>query len=379
MGPRRLRIGIDARPLWIERGGIPRYLANMLDSLADVAPQYDYVLYTPRLDPPAHAPPSSAEVVSLSGRASRFGTVWLNTVVPLRVRPPDIDLFWAPAQIAPVAMHRAVPVVLTVHDLVWRLFPSTMAMDNRLIFPLLGRRSLERADRIVADSQATRADIIRLWSHFSDRIDVVGLGVDPSLLGSDARDTRSVLAGLDIPDEYFLSVGTLEPRKNLGFLFDIWVSASRKGVELPPLLIVGAAGWRGEDRHLARRVQDTCGAIRLLPRVSDAQLAALYRSAIALVFPSLYEGFGLPPLEAASLGTPTVCNDLPVLREGPAAEGILLSTKTPGPWVESLAALARDPGERDRLGANACDAAARFDWKTSARALAGIFDELTAG
>lgn len=376
---RRLRIGVDARPLWIEQGGIPRYLTSMLDALARVAPELDMVLYTPHARRPAHRLPGGVKVVHVGGGTARVGSLWLSTAVVSRVhRTREVDLFWAPQHIAPVTLSRRVPVVLTYHDLTWHRFPDTLSRTNRMVFASLGRRSLARADRIVAVSRSTRDDLLALDDSLEGRIRVVGEGAAAAFrpVTDDEVDAALRGAGLDPSERFFLAVGTLEPRKNLVFLARVWERAARDGVELAHLWIAGARGWGNASFEDELRRHDFAGSVRALGPQEDAVLAALYQRAIALVFPTLYEGFGLPPLEAARMGTPTVGHDIPVLREGAAAGGVLLGLDDPGAWVETLARLQGDPEERDRLGKRSGEISRRSTWENAARELTVVFQEV---
>ncbi len=376
---RQLRIGVDARPLWIEQGGIPRYLSSMLDALAGLPGSPELVLYTPHEGPPAHAPPPGARVVHVPSRTSRIGSLWLNVALPRRIRGTrEVDLFWAPQHIAPVSLTRGVPVVLTYHDLTWRRFPETLSRTNRLVFASLGRRSLARADRIVAVSRSTRSDLVAFDASLADRLCVVGEGAAPAFHPRPGAEVDALLEAAVIPpsEPFFLCVGTLEPRKNLPFLARVWGRAAREGTGLAPLLVAGAPGWGHDPFEEELRRHGVAGEIRPLGPRADDTLAALYQRAIALVFPTLYEGFGLPPLEAARMGTPTVAHDLPVLREGASAGGVLLPVDDPGPWVEALVRLQGDPGHRARLGRRAEEISRGSTWENAARELTAVFEEV---
>ncbi len=376
---RRLRIGVDARPLWIENGGIPRYLASLLRAIAARANAPELVLYTPQQGPPAHAPPPGARVVHLPSRTARIGSLWLNRAVVRHLRAPGVvDLFWAPQHIAPVALPRRIPVVLTYHDLTWRRFPETLSRTNRVVFTALGGSSIRRADRIVADSGFTRDELTELFPSTAGRTRVVPLGVSSAFEPLDDGEARRRISEAGLPPDgpYFLFVGTLEPRKNLSMLVDVWARARQEGVPLAPVLLVGARGWGGDP---VGRQADRLGLaddIRALGRVTDAVLAALYQRAIAVVFPTRYEGFGFPPVEAARMGTPTAGSDIPVLREGPTAGGMLLPLDEPAAWVEGLSRLQREPETRAALGRRSREISRRFTWENAASAMIEVFQEV---
>jgi len=355
-------------------------VANTLAALMELGSGHECHLFTNNRNAAVQPVPRGVEIHRLRGPGSKFGTVWLNTVIPRSDRVRSCDVFWAPLQIAPILLPRSVPVVLTVCDLVWKRYAETQAWDNRLIFPLLARRSLRRADWITAISESTRQELLPLIPRRAHEVEVVGMGVDSVLVAKAADGLDDALDTIGITDNepFYLAVGTREPRKNLPYLFEIWAEARRRGTHLPPLYVVGAAGWGNEDRRIRQLLDSAEGRIRLLGFVPDSTLAVLYREAIALVYPTHYEGYGLPALEAAANGTPTVGNDIPVLREGPAAAGILLSLDDMHAWIETLARLARDEALRGRLGAAAKEIAAQSTWEKAARQMLDIFHRVAA-
>jgi len=279
-------------------------------------------------------------------------------------------LYWAPAHRLPVFLPSKTRTVLTVHDLCWQFAPETMRLTTRWLDRGLMRPSIERADAIVAVSHATATDLIALCPSAADKTTVIPLA---SGVAATADAPQSVDARLK-PMGYVLFVGTCEPRKNLQRLIKAHtLSFARHGL---PLVMVGGRGWRSAAIERAIRAGEDAGRLIRLGRLGDGDLAALYAHALCLVFPSLYEGFGLPLLEAMAFGTPVVTSNRGVCREVAGDGGILVNPESVEDIAAAILRMAEEPALRERLAARARLIAQRYDWDTSARAMVDLFDRL---
>ena len=258
-----MRVAVDTAPLVLTQAGTARWLGGLLAEL-ESRPEVD------------------VERLTWGGpgrlAAAARDTLWYHALLPREARRRGVDLLHCPTYRAP--LRSRVPVVVTVHDLAVLRFPETFRRWTRLYGRTLLRPVLHAARRVVAVSEFTRRELVELAGVPAERVDVVPNAVDPAFAA----------LGPAVEGEYALAVGTLEPRKNLPRAIE---AARLAGVELR---VVGAAGWGSVD---------TRGA-RLLGRVADDELAALYRGARCLVYPSLYEGFGIPVAEALACGCPVV-------------------------------------------------------------------------
>ena len=276
------------------------------------------------------------------------------------------DAIWVPAHTLPLIC--PTPGVVTVHDLGFRHFPGAHPAQQRRYLEWSTRHSAGIAKRILADSNATRHDLITAYRVAGPRIDVVYPGRDESLTRVDAGPVR---AAHSLQKPYLLHVGTIQPRKNLVRLIEAHARLRVRWPELE-LVLAGAPGWLSAPILQAARAD----GVRVLGAVPDSDLAGLYSGAEAFVFPSLYEGFGFPVLEAQACGTPVVCSRTSSLPEV-AGDGALLVD----PYdVHAIAdgmrrvvtdeALRRDLIERGRARARA------FSWRQAAASTLQVYRQV---
>src|SRR4051812_9089412 len=349
-----MRVGVDARHLTAGRG-VARYTRALLGALAAAHPEDEWLAFVGRQalrDPPAgvrlvrHPVPGRA----LFGAAAVAGRPRLDRLLG------GGGVVWAPAP-APLAVSAGVPLVLTVHDRSFELRPRDFTAYERLWHRLARPRALaERAAAVVCDAETVRDDLARAW------------GIGATVVSPGILDVAAPPVPADGTRPYLLFVGALEPRKAPDVLADAYASARARGLDAD--LVVVGAGRMAFDGDGVRRRGGAAG---------DAELAALYAGALAVVAPSWLEGLGLPPVEAAALGTPSVVSDLPVFAET-LGDGAL--RVAPGDAEALAAALLRIAGDgelRARLGAAAKRAAARYDWARAAEALHAVLARAAIG
>jgi glycosyltransferase involved in cell wall biosynthesis len=285
------------------------------------------------------------------------------------VRALAPDLLWSATHFLPRGLPRGLPTVATLLDVVWRDHPETMSRGRRWAAAWV-EEGLQRADRIVCISHFTRDRLAAHWPRLLPRTEVIPLAPNPRLQSFPADPGLLARLGIDRP--FVINVGTLEPRKNLGLLLDAM------GL-VPGLLLVhcGPAGWNVERlKERARRRPD----VRLLGWVDEPTLAALYRSAVAAVFPSIYDGFDLPAVDAASLGCPLIVSDIPVHREVLGDSPLYCPVDSPQLLAERIRFLLDPAGEERRARSDRLRArAAELDWNRSAARLMGLFLDAAKG
>ncbi len=403
----RPRVAIDLRALVPPPTGIGVYTRSLAIALARRGGM--------RYLGVAHRPPRGAEELAAAGidleqQRAPLGVVWQQLALPRRLRRGDVDLFWSPLLTLPLAC--PVPGVATVHDLTVLLFPEAHRAKVRAsLLPFLAA-SLREARRLVTLSHATAADLAEQFPGTAGKVRVVYPGVDEEFRPAGADEIAATRAALGAPQGYLLYAGTLEPRKNVGALLDAWEALAADDPSFPPLVLAGPYGWG--SRALARRIArlaarggDEHGTTHALPeqgagsaaslvptgagagsaaipttarllalgRLDRAALVRVFQAASLFVYPSLYEGFGLPPAEALACGVPAVVLDTSSLPEVVGDAGVLVPPGDTAALAAALARLIADPGRAAELAGRAVAQAGRFRWPRAAAEMEEVFRE----
>jgi glycosyltransferase involved in cell wall biosynthesis len=292
--------------------------------------------------------------------------------MPAELVTGPVDVFHAPNFVLPPLRHAT--SILTVHDLAFLIYPE--CADGRLLTYLEQAvpRSATRADFIVTDSENTRNDVICLLDIDADRVFVVPGGVGPAFAPASDEQVAHVRSTYNLEQPFVLAVGVIEPRKNLPRLIDAF-ARFRARTEAPhQLIIAGGRGWLSEETY-QRAAQSACASdIRFLGYVPDQDLPALYTSADVFAYPSLYEGIGLPVLEAMACGAPVVCSNTSSLPEYASGAAELVPPEDSEAIANSLEAVCTDATLRESLRVRGVERAAEYTWERSAQRLLDVYE-----
>lgn len=363
-----MNIGVDARPLLPPLTGIGRYLYGFLETLQRKDRENRYFLFCHR---PLDFPLLNSRWRLVHGRRKGRlqSTAWIQTAVPGHARSLGLDLFWAPRHHLPLHLPRQTAAVVTIHDLVHRRYPGTMSSPNLILERLLMGPSLRRADRVLVPSHASRDEVIHFFPQTRRKIRVVSPGV-PAFPSKSTRRDR-------LPKPYFLAVGTREPRKNLARVIAAFLKMETDGSPVH-LAVAGGTGWKHHETDQwirgMRPADQGDRTVHLLGYVERSQLPELYREAIALVFPSVYEGFGLPILEAMSMGTPVITANCSAMPEVCGSAAIQVDPFSVSDIRDAMERLTK-PENRKILSEKSRNRAKRFSWEQSTEGLLRIFRE----
>ncbi len=367
-----MRIGVDAFTFAGLEAGVSRYLTEILTILMRVSPQDEFILYS---SVPIEVPslPRSCEVRVPRGWRKVVPGFWSMDTLPRLVSADRIGVFWGQNSTLPLRLQRPCRRILTVHDLTTRVFPDTMDLKQRVSSGVRLRALVRAADAIVADSHATARLLNRLLSLPMAKIAVVHLGcpgaIGPLPPGVALRTVRERFA---LPDDFMLTVGTLEPRKDHATL----VKALTVKGGLPLLAIAGGVGWKSRSTVSMIEAAEAKGLVRYLGHVTDSELAALYGAARLLVYPSLYEGFGLPVLEAMVCGCPVLCSWSSSLPEVGGRAVRYFRPRDAYDLAGRLAELVSDESCAAEMRARGFSQAAKFSYDKAARALLELFHDI---
>ncbi len=375
-----MHIAIDYTAAVQQRAGIGRYTRELVGALLRLPESQEaghrYTLFAAAGGQavPADLLPSPAVRFRFLPLSDEWAArLWhrVRLPIPVEVFTGPVDLFYSPDFVLPPT-RPGTRTLLTVHDLSFLRYPDHFVPKLVRYLERVVPASVARADRVLADSEATRADLIRLLGTPPEKVEVLYSGVDARFRPEREPGERERLRaryGLDRP--YVLSVGTLQPRKN-------YVRLIRAFVRLPDtgrgLVIAGGQGWLYESvLEEAARHPDR---VRVLGFVEDADLPALYRGADLFVFPSFYEGFGLPVLEAMACGVPVVCSGVSSLPEVAGDAALLVDPEDEDGLRGAMERALEDEGLRREMAARGRARAAQFTWERAARQLLEVFASL---
>jgi len=362
-----MRIGIEITAAVRQGGGIGRYVREMIRALAqgDAANRYQLFFASPNPVPfPLSPLPSNFSTRHLPFHDIWLARLWHRAQVPIHVEwiTGAIDLYHAPDFVLPPTRARS---LLTVHDLSFARDPDSAAPTLRAYLNKVVPRSVKRATHIIAVSQATKNDLIELYNTPQEKISVIYEGVDEKFKPTDDK-TKIEKYGVGAKP-YILSVSTIQPRKNFKRLIQAFAQLP-KDFEL---IIAGGKGWLYDD--IFAEAEKFKGRVRFLGFVPDDDLPALYSHAAMFAYPSLYEGFGLPLLEAMACGTPTLTSNVSCLPEVAAEAAV-----TASPYdVDSIAeGLRHTLANRSELIKKGFARASQFKWESAARQLIDLYESL---
>ena len=350
-----MRLAIDASRTTVARvTGTEHYAVELIRALIRRNTDHDITLYFRDQPPPDLFPPSER----VTQRVIPFARAWTHLRFAAELWRDRPDLTWVPAHTLPALFPGRAAV--TIHDLGYKLFPQAHPPRQRLYLDLTTRYSAARAAVILADSQATADDLTRYYGTPASKICVVYPGVD----APPVSDVAAVRVKYGLPERYFLFLGTLQPRKNIQRI----VAAYRQWRAAHPadpaaLVLAGGQGWLYDPAWTAG-----VDGVILTGFVADADKGALYAGALALVFPTLYEGFGFPVLEAMLSGAPVICSNTSSLPELAGDAALLVDPLDVGAIAAAIGRIADDPALSGDLRSRGNDQALKFTWDAAARA-----------
>lgn len=361
-----MHIALNAQLLSSQPGyraaGIHTYIHQMLSLIPAYAPaKWEFTAFV--------GSANHATYPRLVMRHAPFNTesplkriVWEQALQPFALR--EFDLHHAMAFVAPLANPR--PFVVTVYDLTFIRYPRRLTAARRLYLRLLTGVTCQRARRVLAISHSTGRDLTDLYGISSDKIDVTPLGYDTTRFRPlPAEQIEKFKRDKGLADQFWLFLGTLEPRKNLVMLLEAYASLAPH--ERLPLVLAGGKGWDYAPIFAAIETYGLEGEVHLPGFIPDEDMPLWYNSASVFVYPSVFEGFGLPVLEAMACGTPVITSDVSSLPEVAQESGLCLPPHDPTVWTQALRHNAHDTEWREHARRAGLQSAARYRWETTAQ------------
>jgi glycosyltransferase involved in cell wall biosynthesis len=367
-----VRIGIDATTVSRHRTGVGNYIVELVRGLADLRSEHDFTVFaSPEGEAEFEGLPGVRTLpIALASRGARL--MWEQALLPGLVRRERLDLLHSPHYTMPLV--RAGRSVVTFHDLTFVTHPEWHVPSKRLLFPRMMRWSAGRASHLIADSESTRADMIRVLDVPPARVTAVPLGAGTEYTPAAPAEVRAVCDrhGLE-PGRYILYIGVLEPRKNIPRLVGAFARIADR-VPGVALVIGGKKGWMYDQIFEQVQRSGLGQRVRFLGYVAHTDLPALYTGALVFAYPSWHEGFGLPVLEAMRCGAAVVTSNVSSLPEVAGDGALQVAPDDEDALAAALLRLAGDEALRTDLGHRARARAAAFSWHRCARETLRVYE-----
>ncbi|OGO04543.1 MAG: hypothetical protein A2Y60_06935 [Chloroflexi bacterium RBG_13_54_9] len=375
-----MRVGIEYTAAAKQRAGIGRITRELIRALAEIDHENEYLLIHVKGTEIGEGFPPNFSTLTLPFDERMATLLWQRLKLPLPIDflTGSLDLFHSPDFVLPPL--RRGKALVTIHDLTFLIHPE--CADPRLVSYLTRRvpRAIERASVVLADSECTKKDLVRLLGAPEGKIEVVYGGVSAAFAPvTDEGVLRRAQEeyGLDRP--FILSVGRLEPRKNLGRLIEAYWLLRQEADIRHRLLLVGDKGWLYDGLFAQVGKLKLENNVIFLGFVPDDDLPALLSLADVFAYPSLYEGFGLPPLEAMACGTPVVASNTSCLPEVLGEAALFIDPTDVRPLAETLHRVLTDEELRQDMSKRGLARATQFSWSTSAQKLLAVYEEAAGG
>lgn len=363
-----MRVALELTVLELDRAGTARAIDQLLPRL-EADPSIDLV----RLRQAGRAPKSR---IGRIGRGLSRELVYMPQLLPRRVAANDVDVLHCPSTLVP--SRSPVPMVVTIYDALGWDHPEWLTRAYVLQLTKRLPKAIAAGAHVITSSEYSRGRIASSLKIDEERISVVPLGIDSRFNGADDPEDGNLISEMAISDKFILTVGTLQPRKNLEAALSAFEALGDDAAE-HELVIAGAHGW-GVNELLARiDSSQAASRIHLTGRVSDRQLLALYRRADVFLFPSRYEGFGFPPLEAMACGTPVVSNNRTSLAEVVGDAGIPIDPDNVDEIADALKSVLTNGELRRTLVEKGLAHAAKFTWERCAEETVDVYRMVASG
>jgi glycosyltransferase involved in cell wall biosynthesis len=364
---RILNIALDARPLIHPKGGIGRYTANLLREFVALESPHRFFLYSDRPFQPGFPLPERWKVRTGKVHTRGLTTLFSQVFFPIWAVKDGIDVFWSPSHVLPILLPPRIRRMLTVHDVGWKRFPRKM-IPGSMVESVLMPPSLRLADRIIAVSQFTRSEVRALFSGAKCKIDVIH---EASSLRTDGPVDPCPLS-----KPYFLFVGSNVPRKNIKRMLEAYIEYRK--VSLCPLDMVLVSTYRWSSFSIPDFIEahDLQPCVHLIQDIDDSALSTLYAHAQALVMVSLYEGFGIPLVEAMQWGVPSIASNNSSVAEIAGSAALLVDPSDTHAIAEAFRQMIDSREMRSKLSHEAKLRGQQFSWRQAALDTMAIMDGL---
>jgi glycosyltransferase involved in cell wall biosynthesis len=364
-----MKVAIDIREAKAEKTGKGWYTFNMVSELLKLDHKNHYILYTSSKESPFPVK-KNVEIRSIEASSWQWHVKALKDLIKEKV-----DLFFTPTSyIIPALAPKSLRVIMTVHDLVAFMFPAGHTLKAVLIERFTLKKAMKKAAAVFTVSENTKKDLLKRFDYPAQRVHLTSCAPAENFYEKEGgEDLEEFKKKMNLPDNFILAVGTLEPRKNFETLIKSFVIIKRKNPDYK-LVIVGKKGWKYHQIEQALKFYKMEQDVIFPGYLEDRDLKKIYALAKVFVFPSLYEGFGIPPLEAMASGCPVVSSNVASLPEVIGQGGLLIDASNSVKIADAVCSLLEDEQARGMMIERGYVQAQKFSWKTSAEKALEVFE-----
>ncbi len=353
-----MKIGIDYTPAINQNAGIARYVSNLVENLLKIDNNNQYIRYNFFEKYPPQPLKTFFFLLSYLNLSPDFLT-------------KEVDIIHSTDFVLPASKKKK--SVITIHDLIFLKFSQLYTSKNLLYMKRMAAFSANRADKIIADSESTKQDIIELLQIKEEKIKVVYPGIEERFKPANKQEIALTSKKYNLPQNYILNIGTIEPRKNLNNLIDAYLNLDKEITDKYRLVIIGNKGWKYEDIFSKLK---TAKGIFVIENVEDKDLPAIYSQASVFVYPSLYEGFGLPIIEAMACTAPVTCSNTSSMPEAAGNAAILFDPDNVKEIAASIKKILSDEKLSAKLKKAGLAQAKKFNWQKTAQQTLDVYNEV---
>jgi len=371
----RPRAALNAQLLRLDAGyrsaGIARYIFHLLRELPGAAPDFAFDVFSTEALAPTLFSDITLRATRLPVHKPLWRILWEQTLFAAALQD-NYALLHSLAYVLPF-LNRT-PSIVTLYDLSFVIYPEYFQPLQRLYLRIGARAATRRARKIIAISESGKQDLVRLWQVPPERVQVITPGVEPRFFAPPPPpQIEQFRRAQQLPEHFVLFLGTREPRKNIPTLIDAFARAKRAANLPHHLILAGGRGWL--DHDIAKTIQtlNMTNQVHLVGFVAQAELPLWYRAADAFVYPSQYEGFGMPPLEALACGAPVIASNVSSLPEAVGQAGLLVNPRAPAELADALIKILTDAHLRAELAQRGPQHARAFTWTRAAQLTAETY------
>lgn len=371
-----MRIALDATAMPKRLAGAGYYSAELMSHIPQFDSSNEYIAWVGNGADELDQPSGTNWTTKHLNRSPLVRLLWQQLVFPRLLRSNRVDLLHSLHYSVP--LYSSTPYVVTFHDMTFFLFPELHQRYRRLYFNMMMRGSARGARKIIAVSENTRQDIIRIFDVAPERVVTIHSGISSDFRKvTDTGEIEYVRSKYGLPSKYVLSVGLIEPRKNLSTLIRAFGRLDENDTA-HSLVVVGDKGWMYEGVFDLAQQLERSKRIIFTGYVPRKDLAAIYSSADLFVYPSLYEGFGLPVLEAMACGTPVITSNLSALPEIAGDSAVLVSPRNEAEITEAILRVLSDRALHAELSSKGLQHSRLFSWDATAQKTIAVYRDAIA-